>query len=254
MAVPVTERFSDRVESYRHHRPTYPASIVTLLEKECSLSSDSVIADIAAGTGLLSEIFLKQGFQVKAVEPNAKMREACGDLAHEFPRLNCVSGTAEATGLNPESVDLITVAQAMHWFNQSNARTEFVRVLKPQGWCAVVYNNRRRGGDVFHDGYEAVLADFGSDYFQVQDRHLSPEQIVSFFSPQPAKTAHFHNEQRLNLEALEGRILSSSYMPQPGSERYAPMHEAIEKLFTQNQQDGVVRLEYDCAVTYGRLA
>ncbi|WP_446744615.1 class I SAM-dependent methyltransferase [Silvibacterium acidisoli] len=253
MSIPVTERFSDRVESYRHHRPAYPQGVVTLLAKECSLSEISVIADVAAGTGLLSEVFLKQGFQVTAVEPNAKMRQACADLMPGFPRLSCASGTAEATGLQAESADLVTVAQAMHWFDQPKARAEFVRVLKPQGWCAIVYNHRRRGGDAFHDGYEAILAGFGSDYYQVQERHLSPEQIVSFFSPQSAETAHFGNEQRLDLEALEGRILSSSYMPQPGSEKYASMRQAIEKLFAQNKHDGTVRLEYDCAVTYGRL-
>lgn len=253
MTVPVTERFSDRVESYRHHRPTYPEEVATLLAKECSLSKASLIADVAAGTGLLSEIFLKQGFQVTAVEPNAKMRQACADLIPSFPRLNCISGTAEATGLEEESVDLITVAQAIHWFDQPAARAEFVRVLKPQGWCAIVYNHRRRSGDAFHDGYEAILAGFGSDYYQVQERHLSPEQIVSFFSPRSAETAHFRNEQMLNLEALEGRILSSSYMPQPGSEKYTPMRGAIKKLFAQNEQNGVVRLEYDCSVTYGRL-
>ena len=120
-----TERFSSRVDSYRQHRPGYPGEIVDLLTREGGLRAESVVADVAAGTGLLSEIFLKSGYRVTAVEPNAAMREACEQLAAEYPKLTCIAGTAEATGLADGSADLITVGQAMHWFDLKLARAEF---------------------------------------------------------------------------------------------------------------------------------
>jgi SAM-dependent methyltransferase len=248
-----TERFTSRVESYRLHRPGYPGEIVAFLEKECGLQRDAVIADIAAGTGLLSEIFLKQGYSVLAVEPNDAMREACESLAGKFPALTCLAGTAEATGLETSSVNLITVAQAMHWFDLKPTRAEFARILAPSGWCAVLYNNRRMGGDAFHDGYEKILKDFGSDYEAVQQRHLSKSRLADFFAPDAMKIQVFPNAQELSLEALEGRILSSSYMPQHGDTRYEPMRAAIEALFDAEQRNGHVHLEYDCAVAYGQL-
>jgi SAM-dependent methyltransferase len=248
-----TERFTSRVESYRLHRPGYPGEIVALFEKECGLQRDSVIVDIAAGTGLLSGIFLEQGYSVLAVEPNDAMREACRSLTEEFPKLTCLAGTAEAAGLRDSSVNLITVAQAMHWFDLERARSEFVRILAPGGWCAILYNNRCMGGDAFHDGYEKILRDFGSDYEAVRQRHLSKSRLADFFAPDAMRMTVFANAQELTLEALEGRILSSSYMPQPGHPRYEPMRAAIEKIFDAEQRNGRVRLEYDCAVAYGQL-
>jgi len=249
-----TERFTGRVESYRLHRPRYPEAIVDLFANECDLTADKQVADIAAGTGLLSEIFLKRDLSVVAVEPNEEMRSAGSTLVEQFPRLRCVSGTAEATGLDDASVDCVTVGQALHWFDLQRTRQEFVRILRPQGWCAVVYNERRRGGDAFHEGYERILREFGIDYEQVQEQHLASEGIEQrFFAPGHAKRAAFANGQQLSLEALDGRIRSSSYIPKPGHARFDEMQEAIEALFTQNQANGYVQLDYQCIVTYGRL-
>ncbi|MFZ0662973.1 MAG: methyltransferase domain-containing protein [Acidobacteriaceae bacterium] len=117
-----TERFSTRVEAYREHRPRYPHAIVEVLRRECRLTRGTVIADVAAGTGLLSEIFLENGNRVIAVEPNAAMRGACEGLRGRFPDLQCVDGTAEATGLAGDSADMILVGQAMHWFDLGGAR------------------------------------------------------------------------------------------------------------------------------------
>jgi SAM-dependent methyltransferase len=248
-----TERFTGRVESYRQFRPRYPETIVDLLQSECGLTEDSSIADIAAGTGLLAEIFLARGYHVTAVEPNEQMRAACSALTAQFPRLQCVAGTAEATGLPAHSADLITVGQAMHWFDLERTRIEFVRILRPDGGCAVVYNHRKIGGDAFHEAYEQLLREFGTDYATVQERHLSPEKLREFFVPGEMKQAAFSNAQWLTLEGLEGRVLSSSYMPSEGDPGYAAMRTAITDLFRKHEKGGQVCLEYECVVCYGQL-
>ncbi len=253
------DRFTNRVESYRLHRPGYPAAIVDLLADECGLNESSIIADIAAGTGLLTEIFLARGFNVIAIEPNQQMRDACATLTSQYPRLKCANGSAEATGLPDHSIDLVTVGQAMHWFDLRRTRNEFVRVLSkkdgsPNGWCAVIYNNRRMTGDTFHEGYERILVEFGNDYEAVKHSHLTEDRLVDFFAPNAMRTAVFPNSQQLTLEALMGRILSSSYMPQPGHLRYDEMSHAVERHFAENESGGHVRLEYDCVVCYGQLS
>ena len=253
-AIDPTQRFSDRVESYRLHRPGYSAAIVDLLAGECGLSSSSAIADVAAGTGLLTEIFLARGFNVIAVEPNQQMRDACATLTSQYAHLRCVKGTAEATGLSDHSIDLVTVGQAMHWFHLPRTRSEFARVLKPGGWCAILYNNRRMTGDPFHEGYEQILVDFGNDYDTVKHSHMTEDRLAAFFAPNPMRTAVFENSQELMLDALMGRVLSSSYMPQPGQPRYEEMSRAVAALFTQNEVSGFVRMEYDCVVCYGQLS
>lgn len=252
MIIETAERFRGRVESYRQHRPRYPEAVVDLLRTECGLTETSSIADIAAGTGLLAEKFLQHGFAVTAVEPNDEMRAACETLTERFPGLHCVAGSAEATGLPSQCFDLITVAQALHWFDLERAGSEFARILQPEGCCAVIYNERRMSGDAFHDGYEKLLRDFGIDYPKVQRQHLTPEKIDAFFAPSPMKRAVFPNAQDLALEALAGRIVSSSYMPKAEHPRYAAMQTAIAELFEKHERDGYVRLEYDCVVYYSQ--
>jgi len=249
-----TERFTGRVESYRRYRPGYPHELVDWLRVECGLRENAAVFDVAAGTGLLAEIFLAAGFAVTALEPNDEMRAACAKLEARYPKLRCVAGTAEATGLPDASADQITVAQAMHWFDQERARAEFARILKPGGGCAVVYNNRRLGGDAFHDGYERLLREFGVDYANVKEQHMGRKRLAEFFAPAEMRCRTFPNAQSLTPEALEGRILSSSYIPQPGHARFAEMQSAIRQLFNETQENGVVTIHYDCVACWARIA
>lgn len=246
-------RFTGRVDSYRRFRPSYPREILDFLRRNCGLTSESKVVDVAAGTGLFSELFLENGNSVIAVEPNDEMRAVCQERQALFPRFTVLNGTAETTGVPSGSADFITVAQAMHWFDLTKSREEFARVLRPNGWCVVAYNERRMGGDTFHDGFEEILIDFGADYHKVQRTHLGEEQLHAFFAPHPLRRRILPNAQLLDLDALVGRIVSSSYMPISGQPRYTEMRQAIEQLFHENQRDGQVHLEYNCAISYGQL-
>jgi SAM-dependent methyltransferase len=247
-------RFNGRVESYKRFRPSYPTEILDLLTRECGLTPESTVVDVAAGTGLFSELFLQNGNTVLAIEPNDEMRAVCQERQISYPRLRVQNGTAEATGVKSGSADFLTVAQAMHWFNLKRAREEFARVLRPNGWCVVAYNERRLGGDPFHDGLEEIHLKFGPDYRRVLQQHLGEDQARAFFAPFPMRRRILPNAQLLDLDALVGRIVSSSYMPTSTHGSYTAMRHAIEKLFDENQRDGFVRLEYDCSVSYGRFA
>jgi 2-polyprenyl-3-methyl-5-hydroxy-6-metoxy-1,4-benzoquinol methylase len=63
-----TERFANRVNHYARHRPSYPPAVLDLLETECTLMSASVVADVGSGTGILSELFLRNGNRIFGVE------------------------------------------------------------------------------------------------------------------------------------------------------------------------------------------
>src|SRR6266516_1777439 len=110
------KRFSNRVEAYSKYRPGYPPAIVDFLKTECGLSTDSVIADVGSGTGILSELFLKHGNQVFGVEPNREMREAGERILAAYSNFKSVEGSAESTSLPDKSVDFIMAAQSCHWF------------------------------------------------------------------------------------------------------------------------------------------
>ena len=106
-----TTRFSDRVAYYIKYRPGYPAKVITLLNREIGLSPATVIADIGSGTGISSELFLKNGNRVFGVEPNQPMREAAESRLAGYDAFISINGTAEATTLPDASVDLVTAGQ-----------------------------------------------------------------------------------------------------------------------------------------------
>src|SRR5262249_25032267 len=146
-----TERFSDRVEDYVRYRPDYPRALVEWLHG-LGVHPDWTVADIGAGTGISSKLFLDAGHRVTAVEPNDAMRAAAGRWLADEDRYHAVNGTAEATGLADGSVDLVIAAQAFHWFDKEKVRTEFARILSPHGLVAVFWNSRRLVGTPFLEG------------------------------------------------------------------------------------------------------
>ena len=152
-----TERFTSRVETYIKYRPTYPAAVIDLLRSECGLTADAIVADVGSGTGILSELVLKNGNEVIGVEPNQAMRLAAEHLLSSYPRFRSVEGSAEASTLPAASVDLITAGQAFHWFDATAARREFARILKPNGSVALIWNDRQLDSTEFLRGYEALL-------------------------------------------------------------------------------------------------
>jgi len=247
-------RFDGRVEDYRRHRPRYPQEILDILEDKAKLGANSRIADIAAGTGFFTELFLEHGNPVTAVEPNAQMRDVCMQLKERYPHLEVVNGTAEATGIASHSVDVVAVAQAFHWFDTTAARAEFSRILAPRGWVVIVSNERHLSGDPFHEGFETLTQRHNVDYCKVTELYPDREALERFFNPRPM---HYHtmpNSQVLNQEALLGRILSSSYMPHSTDPGYAAMRADLNDLFSANERDGVVQLNYTCVLAFGQLS
>src|SRR5437773_12268585 len=89
-----TTRFTTRVDNYVKYRTSYPAAIITLLERECGLTSETLVADVGSGTGFMTKLFLKHGNKVFGVEPNAEMRAAGERLLAKYPSFVSVNATA----------------------------------------------------------------------------------------------------------------------------------------------------------------
>src|ERR1700737_2786303 len=111
-----TRRFSTRVANYARYRPSYPLAVIDLLRSDCGLTGDSMIVDVGSGTGILSELFLKNGNEVFGVEPNPEMRKTAEMLLKDYHRFRSIDGAAESTGLTANSMDFVTAGQAFHWF------------------------------------------------------------------------------------------------------------------------------------------
>lgn len=184
------------------------------------------------------------------MEPNAPMREAAEAALCGYPTFHSIDGTAEATTLADRSMHLITSAQAFHWFERSSTAREFHRILRPGGAVAIIWNERRRAGDPFCEGYNALLDQHGTDYKQVAAFQTSTEDLAALFE-MPFQRITFPNEQLLDRDGLLGRLMSASYVPRPGQPGHEPLMSAARELFDRHQRDGQVRIVYDTEVFFG---
>lgn len=247
-----TTRFSNRVENYIRFRPGYPDAVLDCLRRELGLTPAWVIADVGSGTGILTEKFLKNGNCVFAVEPNDEMRMAAEKtLGCCYPELRSIKGTAEATSLQSDSVDLVVAGQAFHWFDAPHARVEFSRILKSEGWIALMWNTRQTNSSAFLMEYETLLRRFSADYSQVDHRNVTAVSLGGFFSEFQKRT--FSNSQDFDFEGLTGRLLSSSYAPMPGNDNYEPMMNDLARIFRAHQVNGEVRFLYETELYFGKI-
>ena len=249
-----TTVFSSRVEYYAKYNYGYPRALPELLRTACQWDETSVVADVGSGTGLFSRLFLDAGNTVFGVEPNDKMRAAAEHLLAGYPHFISVDGRAEATTLSDHGVDFVTVGDAFHWFELGPTRKEFARILKPGGWAVVAWNMARTEGTPFlvayHQFWETCLR-------RRSAKEESPDLITPFFGQgrfTQEMLDNTENNEVFGLEALKGRILSSSCTPLPGQPRHHQVLAELESIFQRHQRGGTVTIEYDTQVSYGQLS
>ena len=248
-----TRRFSSRVDNYVRFRPGYSPEILALLRSNCGMTHRSVIADIGSGTGKLTELFLENGNPVLAVEPNREMRAAAERLLKPFVNLTSIDASAEETTLPKSSIDFIVAGQAFHWFDRARCRHEFARILKPGGWIALIWNDRKTEATPFLREYEKLLQAYATDYSKVDHKNIDDAVVRQFFGSAPRKKK-IPSAQQFDFEGLTGRLLSSSYAPDKGQPGHAEMLRDLENIFNARQKNGQVEFAYDTVVHYGRLS
>jgi ubiquinone/menaquinone biosynthesis C-methylase UbiE len=246
-------RFSDRAEDYAKYRPHYSPEVVQALHQVCALTPGHVIADVGCGPGLLAEIFLENGNRAIGVEPNREMRIAGERYLTGHSRFNMIDGSAEVTTLPDASIDFVIAGQAFHWFRPAETRAEFARILKPGGWAVLVWHDRNTESTPFLRAYDDFIRRHSTDYEQIAHKYVaSYGALERFFAPNEMKIIQQSSYQRLDLDGLSGRLLSSSYIPKSG-EPYQAMLRELPQFFSAHAEDGCVLLEYDTKIYYGHL-
>jgi SAM-dependent methyltransferase len=212
-----TENFTGKAEAYAKGRPGYPqAAIETILGLA---PSDAIFADIGAGTGKFTVELAEHGYSVNAVEPNADMREQLAITLAPFPNAKIVNGIAEATTLPDHSVDILTVAHALHWFNLDAFRAECRRVVRPEGLVIAIYN-LVPGGEMIK---------------------ISKQTTDAFFSK--PTTWEFPNPMDYTRDNWLAYIASQDDIPLPTDPGYNAYIAAINAWFDRNSTDGLLHCD-----------
>ncbi|MGN0063901.1 MAG: class I SAM-dependent methyltransferase [Nocardioides sp.] len=126
--------FGSVAEAYHRGRPSYPVEAVEWLLG----AEPRIVLELGAGTGKLSAVMVDAGHAVHATEPDPAMLDV---LQREVPGCSSKQADAEDVPANDNSVDVVVVAQAFHWFDHERALAEIARILRPDGTLALVWNS-----------------------------------------------------------------------------------------------------------------
>ena len=198
--------FGAAAGDYERSRPSYPQAALDVLRREVGIGRGVTVCDLAAGTGKLTRLLIGLGADVVAVEPVPGMRE---QLRASVPDVEVLDGTAEAIPLPDASVDVVTVAQAFHWFRFEEALAEIARVLRPGGRLAILFNQRDERTSWVARWNEVI------EWHQrriAQYQHTDWRALLETAGFTAVDDAHVDWDQPMTRELIAARVRSVSYV------------------------------------------
>lgn len=234
-----TNRFDKKAEIYAKSRPKYALELLDYLKSSLDISSSSVIADIGSGTGIFTEQLLSLGCKVFGVEPNDDMRKKAEEKLITNKNFISFNGNAESTGLEDNSIDLISASQAFHWFNENEFKSECKRILKPDGKVAIIYNSRDENAPCTKALYN-LRAKYNPEFHGFSNG-INSQKCIDFFDGN-CDIFSVDNTQIYNRQNYINRVLSSSYSLKIGDKNYEKYLAEINEIFDTYSSNGFISI------------
>ena len=146
--------FDSAADQYDAARPSYPPLVFDELERRTGPLRGRLVLDFGAGTGIASRQLVARGAAVVALDIGEQMLRRA--RVHG-PQVPCVVADGHRMPVRDAAVELLTFAQAWHWFDGPRATAEVARVLKPGGYWAAWWNRASAAGERWFDQYEELL-------------------------------------------------------------------------------------------------
>lgn len=244
--------FTGRADYYVRSRPSYPNAVMKILRENHGFTSDLIVADIGCGPGILSRIFLQNGNEVFCIDPNEEMLSSAKRLLSEFGKVKFLRTFAEKTGLDNNSVNVISAGQAFHWFTPEETRNEFKRILKPPGLMILLWNDRTDRPGSYNAEYERIVKKYSPEYHRSGSLALDSKAIQDFYGS-GFTSYELRNSQSLDFDGTLGRYLSASYAIGSNNSDYETLLRELEEAFESYQVNGKVAIEYKTRIYVGSV-
>ena len=201
---------------YDRFRPTYPQSLFDYIAQRLSLPADAQVADLGSGTGKAARAMARRGWRVTAVEPGEGMFEVLRARAvADGLLIDARLAGAEDTALPNASFDLVTAAQAFHWFDKPRAVAEMARIVRPSGGVAVFWNARADDRSPFLAAYTELMATY------IPDEHVdrrergragtAGEDLAQGGLFEVDDRVELHHSLEMDAERFIGYVFTASY-------------------------------------------
>ena len=210
------DHFSGHAACYQQFRPRYPDALFAYLASLCP--GHGLAWDCATGNGQAAVALARYFSDVIATDMSAEQIEQ----AQSDPKVRYLVAPADKAPLENATVDLVTVAQALHWFDLTSFYQEFKRVARPGGvlavWCYQIQHVTPEIDAIIHRLYAGIVGDYWPP-----ERRIVEEGYQTLPFPFEELTApEFQMVHSWNLEHLMGYFASWSstqrYRKQTGAD------------------------------------
>lgn len=205
MCGPPPDHFSRVAEHYAQARPTYPLALFEWLALQ---SRTRLLAwDVGAGSGQASVALARYFQEVVATDLSAEQLS----LAPAHERIQYRAGAAHESGLDSGSVSLVTVAQALHWFDVERFHTEARRVLRRGGLIAEwSYGTFSAEDEQVNRVLQHYYHDIVGPYWPKERQHVENGYRELPFPFRTLATPSFRMDRRWTLPMMEAYLRSWS--------------------------------------------
>jgi SAM-dependent methyltransferase len=226
--------FTGLAGDYAKFRPGYAPQVLSAILGLMGRSVSAIdAADVGAGTGIWTRMLVSRGLRsVVAVEPNDDMREQGIETSHGTG-VSWRKGTAEVTGLESGSVDLLSMASSFHWADFDKACAEFHRVLRPKGIFVALWNPRFIEANPLLVEIEAQVAKLKPDIRRVSSgRSGLTERLTDLLCAKDLFTDVLYLEGRHSLRQTPAQYLGAwrsvnDLQVQLGADKFAKFLEFV---------------------------
>ena len=240
--------FSSQATNYKNYRPSYPSAVMELI---LSQIESPIIADIGSGTGKLSKLLVEGAKTLYSIEPNRQMRKSAEDIMSCHDNYISIASFAEQTTLPDSSVDIITVAESFHWFDNEKTHAEMRRILKKDGYVFLLCNVF--GGDEFDKEMSNLKISYRAKKNQKTSGISYRERANNLFGENSYNTNEFDNSMEQTFEEFCGGMLSTSFAPDKTSEDYERFINDVKAIFDKYSKNGKINTTITTVCYWGRL-
>jgi len=246
----IIDTYTKKAVYYDKYRWDYAPEAIDFILRATGAGKEKVVADVGAGTGIMTRHFLPVCKYVYSIEPNGAMFDILSDKFRSYQNWTGIKAVSSETGLEEDSLDVIVAAQAVHWFDAVPTKAEFERILRENGWLVLVRNY----------GTDQVLGTFISELLKsiyrvgsIDSGHANRRDPDFYFMNGKYERNVFPFEYSQDWDAFLGSLLSASWIPDEDTPLFEGFVKEVRAQFDRMSVDGKIQSQGETEVLIGRL-